>query len=103
MDEKVVVERGDVEEDRFVVEEELGEEGKILTEELRWTLGGNVSQFKNDIYRAPGALRHQLRISSSHALSRSTGQVDPRRAYGIISMVGSAVGATGGERSIHTL
>ena len=34
MDEEVVVEGGDVEEDGFVVEEELGEEGEVLREEL---------------------------------------------------------------------
>lgn len=62
MDEEVVVEGGDVEEDGFVVEEKLGEEGEILAEELRWTSGGNVSQVMDNIYRAPGALRHQFRI-----------------------------------------
>ena len=34
MDEEVVVEGGDVIEDGFVVEEEFGEEGKVLREEL---------------------------------------------------------------------
>ena len=35
VDEQVVVERRNVEEDRLVVEEEFGEEGKVLCEELR--------------------------------------------------------------------
>ena len=40
MDEEEVVEAGDVEEDGFVVEEELGEEGEVLAEELRLWEGG---------------------------------------------------------------
>ena len=34
MDEKEVVEAGDIEEDRFVVEKQLCEQGEILAEEL---------------------------------------------------------------------